>query len=98
MSSEIAELISTVGDASRRLQSAVDALDEAVAGNLGINRTDLRCLDELMRAEQAGPAWLADRLGLTSGSMTTLLDRLERAGYVTRSPDPGDRRKVVVRP
>ncbi|GAA3277328.1 MULTISPECIES: MarR family winged helix-turn-helix transcriptional regulator [Dactylosporangium] len=98
MSSESAELLHAIGDASRSLQAAVDAFDDAVTGLLGINRTDLRCLDELMQAGEASPAQLAARLRLTTGSTTTLLDRLERAGYVTRSPDRHDRRKVVVRP
>src|SRR3954452_13755377 len=98
MSSDREELLRAVGDASRALQASVDALDEAAAGLLGANRTDLRCLDELLQAGQAGPAWLAERLRLTTGSTTTLLDRLERAGYITRSPDPTDRRKIFVRP
>jgi DNA-binding MarR family transcriptional regulator len=98
MSSNQQELLHAVGDASRALQASVDAFDEAVAALLGINRTDLRCLDELMQVGEAGPARLAERLRLTTGSTTTLLDRLERAGYVTRTPDPRDRRKVVVRP
>jgi DNA-binding MarR family transcriptional regulator len=98
VSSDNRDLLQAVGDASRALQAAVDALDEAVAGLLGINRTDLRCLDELLQVGEAAPARLAERLRLTTGSTTTLLDRLERAGYVTRSPDPQDRRKIVVRP
>lgn len=98
MSSDREELLHAVGEASRALQAAVDALDEAVAGLLDVNRTDLRCLDELLQVGEAGPAWLAERLRLTSGSTTTLLDRLERAGYITRSPDPRDRRKIVIRP
>ena len=98
MSSESAELLRAIGDASRSLQASVDAFDDAVAALLGVNRTDLRCLDELMQAGEASPAQLAARLRLTTGSTTTLLDRLERAGYVTRSPDQHDRRKVVVRP
>jgi len=99
MSSEQGDaLITAVGESARQLQSAVDAMDEAVAVSLGINRTDLRCLDELLRIGEGGPASLARLLGLTSGSMTAVLDRLEQVGYITRSPDPADRRKLVVRP
>src|SRR5690349_1511420 len=100
MSSDFAsdDRLARVGDESRALQAAVDAFDQAVADRLAINRTDLRCLDELVRLGSAGPAELAKLLGLTSGSTTTLLDRLERAGYVVRAPDHADRRKVVVRP
>ncbi|MER7212665.1 MarR family transcriptional regulator [Streptosporangium sp. NPDC000239] len=81
-------------------QTAVDAFDEAVAIHLGVNRTDLRCLEILVREGSEGnvtPSVLGTGLGLTTGSVTAMLDRLERAGYLTRSPDPGDRRKVVVR-
>jgi DNA-binding MarR family transcriptional regulator len=98
MSSESHDLLGAVGEASRAMQASVDAVDEAAARLLGINRTDLRCLDELLRLGEAAPARLAERLRLTTGSMTTLLDRLERGGYVTRSPDTHDRRKVIVRP
>ncbi|MCP2257532.1 DNA-binding transcriptional regulator, MarR family [Streptoalloteichus tenebrarius] len=87
-----------VANATRDLQTAVDALDDAAAEHLGVNRTDLRCLDVLLRAGSARPGELGAELGLTTGSVTALLDRLEKLGYVSRSPDPTDRRKIVVRP
>jgi DNA-binding MarR family transcriptional regulator len=87
-----------LGDEMRVLQTAVDALDEAVAGYLGVNRTDLRCLDVLMRMGTATAGQLAAELGLTTGSVTALLDRLARLGYLTRSPDTADRRRVVIQP
>jgi len=87
-----------LGDEVRALQSDVDALDEAVAAHLGVNRTDLRCLDVLMQAGSATPGQLAARLGLTTGSVTAMLDRLAKSGYLTRAADPADRRKVVVQP
>jgi DNA-binding MarR family transcriptional regulator len=80
----------------RTYQTAVDRFDEVVVGVLGINRTDGRCLDIL---EQRGPITageLARACGLTTGAMTTLLDRLERLGYLRRVPHPTDRRRVVV--
>ncbi len=94
----LTELRASVGEQMRALQSAVGEFDEAVAHRLGINRTDLHCLDVLMQAGGASPGQLADRLGLTTGSVTALVDRLERAGFVTRAPDPNDRRRSVVRP
>jgi DNA-binding MarR family transcriptional regulator len=87
-----------LGDEMRVLQTAVDALDEAVAGYLGVNRTDLRCLDVLMRMGTATAGQLAAELGLTTGSVTALLDRLARLGYLTRTPDTADRRRVVIHP
>ncbi|MET8154949.1 MarR family transcriptional regulator [Sphaerisporangium sp. NPDC005289] len=86
-----------LGVESQAHQSAVDALDDAAAACLGVNRTDLRCLEYLMQRETAAPSELGSALGLTTGSVTAMLDRLERLGYLTRSPDPTDRRKVVVR-
>lgn len=90
--------MATLGAAFRAHQRAVDALDEAAAAHLGVNRTDLRCLDVLLERGQASPGDLAAALGLTTGSVTTMLDRLEEMGYVRRTPDPADRRRVQVHP
>ncbi len=92
------ELRDRLGDEVRAHQQAIDAFDEAVAARLGINRTDLRCLDVLIQEGSATAGRLATRLGLTTGSVTAMLDRLERLGYLSRSPDPSDRRRVVVAP
>jgi len=81
----------------RLLQSAVEAVDAAAAARLGINQTDLRCLDVLLQRESAAPGELGAALGLTTGSVTAMLDRLDRLGYLTREPDPADRRRSVVR-
>jgi DNA-binding MarR family transcriptional regulator len=79
-------------------QAAVDDFDREVARLLGVNETDLRCLEILVQeVAEATPRLLADRLGLTTGSVTSMLDRLERMGYLTRSPHPSDRRKLLVR-
>jgi DNA-binding MarR family transcriptional regulator len=92
------ELVARLGEETRAAQAATDALDEAVAARLGVNRTDLRCLEVLLQElDAATPGQLAGRLGLTTGSVTAMLDRLARLGYLTRSPDPSDRRKVLVR-
>jgi DNA-binding MarR family transcriptional regulator len=81
----------------RRSQNRSDAFDEAVSEKVGINRTDLRCLDII---SQEGGRLTAGRLarlaGLTTGAMTTVLDRLERAGYARRVRDEVDRRRVQV--
>lgn len=81
--------------ACRRLHAAVDQLDQAAADCLGITRNDLRCLNLLERGPLA-PARIAKSLGLTSGSVTALLDRLEARGFVSRSRDPNDRRALSV--
>jgi len=80
----------------RALQRAVDRYDELVAARLGVNRTDLRCLDLLHETGTMSAGQLAVGSGLTTGATTRMLDRLERIGYIRRLPDRGDRRRVLV--
>ena len=82
--------------AVRAAQAAVDEMDEAAAHALGINRTDQRCLDIIDREGPLTAGALAERSGLPTAAVTTVLDRLERAGYALRVRDPGDRRRVLV--
>lgn len=69
---------------------------QAVAGRLGINPTDLQCLNVLSLTGPISAARLAEMTGLTVGAITGVLDRLETAGYARRERDEGDRRRVVV--
>ncbi|AKU92180.1 MarR family winged helix-turn-helix transcriptional regulator [Vulgatibacter incomptus] len=72
------------------------AFSEALAGRLGINVTDLRCASLV---DQVGPMTagrLAELTGLTTGAITGVLDRMEKAGFVKRTRDPQDRRQVLV--
>jgi DNA-binding MarR family transcriptional regulator len=92
----LSELRALVGREAQAMQAAVDAVDHAAATVLGVNRTDLRCLEILWHA-QATPGALAVELGLTSGSVTTMLDRLAKLDYIVRRPEPGDRRKIIIR-
>jgi len=85
-----------VVDSMRALSAEIDRLDQAAADLFGLNRTDMRALDIIGRAGPLAPTALARLLGFTTGGVTTVLDRLERAGYVLRQPDPGDRRRQVV--
>lgn len=86
------ELIAEV----RRSQNATDRFDQAVADALGLNRTDMRCLDVIDREGPVPAGRLAEATGLTSGAITSVLDRLERAGFAKRVRDPDDRRRVLV--
>lgn len=73
-------------------------LHAAVADKLGLNPSDHKCADVLR--EQPGPITagrLAELTGLSTGAITGVLDRLERAGFVARGQDPNDRRRVVIR-
>ncbi len=73
-----------------------DRMRAALARRAGISATDLDALEHL---EADGPLTqrdLGERLSLTSGAVTMLVDRLERAGWVHRRPHPGDRRYVLI--
>jgi DNA-binding MarR family transcriptional regulator len=80
----------------RALSTEIDRLDQAAADRYGLNRTDMRALDITGRSGPLAPTDLARLLGFTTGGVTTVLDRLERAGYVRRRPASGDRRRLVV--
>lgn len=71
-------------------------LAHAVADRLGITLTDSLCLDVLDFTGPTTPGRLAEALGLTSGAITGVIDRLEEDGFVRREPDPHDRRRVIV--
>jgi DNA-binding MarR family transcriptional regulator len=90
------ELFAELIDEVRRSQNATARFDQAVAHALGVNRTDMRCLDILEREGPVPAGRLAEATGLTSGAITTVLDRLERGGFARRVADPGDRRRVLV--
>jgi DNA-binding MarR family transcriptional regulator len=87
-------LVRAVGAATQAFQRTTDAFDDAVARRLGLNRSDLRCLDWLYDGPKTA-GQLAAATGLSSAATTTLLDRLERRGLVRRVRDPADRRKVL---
>ena len=80
----------------RALSTEIDRLDQVAADRYGLNRTDMRALDIVGRAGPLAPTDLARQLGFTTGGVTTVLDRLERAGYIRRRPDTSDRRRLVV--
>ena len=85
-----------VAGSLRALSTEIDRLDQAAADQYGLNRTDMRALDIVGRAGPLAPTALARLLGFTTGGVTTVLDRLERAGYVRRRADAADRRRLVV--
>jgi DNA-binding MarR family transcriptional regulator len=81
----------------RRATGQSVAFSNAVAERLGMHSTDLECLGFLFDEGPAPAGRLAELSGLTTGAVTRMIDRLERAGYVRREPDPRDRRRVIVR-
>ncbi|WP_040739363.1 MarR family winged helix-turn-helix transcriptional regulator [Nocardia tenerifensis] len=92
------ELIGQVGSQLRLLQRSFDTFDEAAAGHLGLNRTDLRCLDVVLGRGPLAAGELSAELKLSPAATTTVIDRLERAGLVTRAQDAVNRRRVLVAP
>jgi DNA-binding MarR family transcriptional regulator len=70
------------------------AFDNLAAERLGLNRTDLHCLNIIENSGGLTAGELADEAGLTTGAVTGVIDRLERAGYARRVSDPADRRRV----
>lgn len=89
-------IVDDLTHAVRQDQMANSLFEDVLAQFLGINRTDARCIDLIAQHGRLTAGQLAERSGLTSGAVTVMIDRLERAGYVARQRDPGDRRKVWV--
>jgi DNA-binding MarR family transcriptional regulator len=74
-----------------------DRLEAVAARRIGAPPVEFKAMDHLMEAGELTPGELGDRLALSSGAVTALIDRLERLGWVTREPHPTDRRSVVIR-
>jgi DNA-binding MarR family transcriptional regulator len=71
--------------------------NQQIADGLGLRLTDVQCINVLDLLGPSTPGELARQTGLTTGGVTVMLDRLEKAGYVRREPNPRDRRSVLVR-
>lgn len=92
------QLLAELADEVRASQRATDIVDDLMSELLGINRTDARCLDILDQRGRMTAGRLAAESALSTGAVTAVVDRLERAGYARRVPDPADRRRVMVEP
>jgi DNA-binding MarR family transcriptional regulator len=80
----------------RELSIQLSLLNHLVSAQVDLRQVDLNCLDLIVRQGPLSPSALARRAGLHSATLTGILDRLERGGWVTRDRDPSDRRSVVV--
>lgn len=80
----------------RQVSAQSVLISDTIAGHVGLNSTDLECLDLLFLAGPTTAGRLASHTGLTTGAMTAVLDRLERARFVRRRRDSQDRRRVLV--
>jgi DNA-binding MarR family transcriptional regulator len=93
---ERAELEVAFAAGLRRTGALMQLMGTAAADKIGINATDLNCLNILSFSGRMTAGELARATGLTTASITGVVDRLEEAGFVTRERDPHDRRRVVV--
>lgn len=82
----------------RRLSTAVIAFHDAVARKSGMGISEHKCLGALSELGTATAGQLARETGFTTGAITGIVDRLERAGHVRREPNPDDRRSVLIHP
>ncbi|MFI2712503.1 MarR family winged helix-turn-helix transcriptional regulator [Micromonospora sp. NPDC018662] len=93
-------MVAEITNDLRRYSSDAQHVGHAFAGLHGLNATDLQALIAVMEAELVGdpitPGRLGEVLNLSSGSVTALVDRLERAGHIRRDRDTADRRKILL--
>jgi DNA-binding MarR family transcriptional regulator len=96
-SDEIARdaLMIEIGNAGREWSTATVLFHTTLAERFGLNLTDWKCA-ELVSREVMTAGQLANYTGLTTGAITGVIDRLEKARFVRRVPDPHDRRKVMI--
>jgi DNA-binding MarR family transcriptional regulator len=90
------ELLQAVHEMLRKVSAQSVLISDTVATRVGLNSTDLECLDLLYLAGPTTAGKLAAHSGLTTGAMTAVLDRLERQGFARRRRDVDDRRRVLV--
>lgn len=79
-----------------RLSTATVLFHSAIADRLGVSATDVKCYTILRQSGPISAGELAERVALTTGAITGVIDRLEKAQLVRRVPDPRDRRRVVL--
>jgi DNA-binding MarR family transcriptional regulator len=98
MTSSREELAGEIQQRMIRFIAEVVLYNHAVSAKVGLGASDSQFMTLLQTYGPLTPRQLAEHTGLTSGTVTGVIDRLESHGFVTREADPGDRRKVVVTP
>src|SRR5688572_19167588 len=91
------QLTRAIKESLRELSNQLSLLNHHVSAHIDLNDTDLDCLELINRHGPLNPSALARHAGLHPATITGILDRLERGGWVARERDPSDRRAVVVR-
>jgi DNA-binding MarR family transcriptional regulator len=89
-------LVKQVIVGARENSIGVVLFHQVVGRILGVNVTDMKCLDIIALKGSANPSQLAKLTGLSTGSTTAMIDRLEKRGLIERRPNPEDRRGAIV--
>jgi DNA-binding MarR family transcriptional regulator len=90
-------LVADLYDEQRTGATCAVLFHAAAAARAGLNITDVSCLGILDKEGPMTAGQLAERMGLTrGGAITAVLDRMERAGFLRRRPDPKDRRRAII--
>lgn len=92
------KVIESLLDAGRENSTATVLFHSAVSEKTGLGVTDMKTLDYLARLGPLTAGEISEHTGLTTASVTSLIDRLEGKGFVRRVRDTADRRKVIVEP
>ncbi|HXC34420.1 MAG TPA: MarR family transcriptional regulator [Candidatus Acidoferrales bacterium] len=92
------ELLRRMWDLGREMSTQTVFLHQAIAQSAGLNATDTKCIDLILRCENehVTAGWLSQQSGLTTGAITHILDRLEKRRYIRRVRDTHDRRRVFI--
>ena len=93
-----AVLVQELENAMRKASAQGAMFAKAVADRAGISSSDMDCMDFLNLEGRMTAGRLAELTGLTTGAITGVVDRLEKAGFVRRERDESDRRKVFIAP
>jgi DNA-binding MarR family transcriptional regulator len=89
--------VQAIKESLRALSNQLSVLNHQVSAHVELKDVDLDCLELVSRHGPLSPSALARRAGLHPATMTGILDRLERGGWIDRGRDPADRRAVVER-
>ena len=92
------EIIQAIVEKFKEMSIETIMFHQAVADVLGLHITDHKCLDLIHRFGAMPAGRLGELTGLTTGAVTGIIDRLEKAGYARRTNDPKDRRRTIVEP
>ena len=90
------EVIQSISDRFTQVSTETILFHQIVADAIGLHITDHQCLHFIHRYGAMSAGRLAQLTGLSTGGVTGIVDRLEKAGYVRRVNDPKDRRRIIV--